>query len=261
MMSKPAPTASKAEETKPAGATTTKKSPHDAVADLERRLAELSTHIPEAATAAKQDPPPSIATAFNPTVQNTAPPPAVATDAATAPVKGGKNALLVRLPENDRASRFNATAVEASGVSEMNLLLHSLTPICFFCQARIMAAQERAKQAQNAPAIASSPSKEEETPPAYTDDLLMMDNVQPPPPVFDPMLLPPPTENQPPPPAFDDSLLPPPASTTKMVFDPLAPSVNTMMAPPEPSAPSFEDLDFLGGQTIMQPPPPPPAEQ
>jgi hypothetical protein len=123
-----------------------------------------------------------------------------------------------------------------------------------------MAAQERAKQAQNAPGISASTSKEEETPPAYTDDLLMMDNVQPPPPAFDAALLPPPTEHQLPPPVFNDSLLPP-TTIPRMVFDPLAPTVNTtMMAPPQPSAPSFEDLDFLGGQTIMQPPPPAPAE-
>lgn len=79
MMTKPAPEKAP-EESKPKP----KASPADAVADLERRLAQLSG--PETPAASAPVPPPTVA------------PPALpaAAKPVEAPVKGGKNALLVR---------------------------------------------------------------------------------------------------------------------------------------------------------------------
>lgn len=137
-------------------------------------------------------------------------PPAVAAPAveAAAPVKGGKNALL----------------------------------------ARIMAAQERTKQAQNKPTP---------PPPSNDADLLMTLDAptnDPPPPAFDSSFFPAaPAEL--PPPAFDsvqDSIMPqmdmsfPPPPPMDAVAPP-PPAFMSSSAPMyEPSAPSFEDL--LDGQ-------------
>jgi hypothetical protein len=105
MMSKPAPTKSEepAAAKKPAAAASAKKkSPQDAVADLERRLAELTTHMPAAAlsaSAAKGETPAAAApaSALDPPASETA---VAAPAAATAPSRGGKNALLVSLFED-----------------------------------------------------------------------------------------------------------------------------------------------------------------
>ena len=119
-----------------------------------------------------------------------------------------------------------------------------------------MAAQERAKQAQQPTPAAKDP------PPAFDDLILKNEEEDSKPPAFDASMVPPPQETAPP--AFDDSLLPPSASDTATttnaaaMFDPLA-------APPAPSAPSFEDLGDLLSQptgvvgtnepTPMMPPP------
>lgn len=177
--------------------TTTKAAPVDAVADLERRLADLSSATPNI---------PAFAVA--PPAAPAAPAP-VAAPAAAAPA-GNKNALL----------------------------------------ARIMAAQERAKQAQGgaSPTMAMAPPQ----------DLLSMDNYDntPPPalfeapPAFEESFLPPPQESAPPPPppAFDTTVLPPPPAQEQqepalyMQWDPHAPLTTTAPPPPSASAPAFEDL-------------------
>lgn len=88
-----------------------------------------------------------------------------------------------------------------------------------------MAAQERAKQAQN--------------PPSQTPDLLSDA-----PPAFDATVLPPPSQEQPP--VFDDSFLPPPPAqpqqTSAFSWDPHAPESSFPLAPPAASAPDIDDL-------------------
>lgn len=131
-------------------------------------------------------------------------------------------------------------------------------------QARIMAAQERAKQAQHpsAAAVPAAPKEEDaaSAPPPYTEDLLMMENDEKPP-EFDSMFLPPPppVEQQSPPPMFDDTFLPPPetSASTTLLWDPHAP---TPMTAPAPSAPAFEDL-LDGPPKFVAPPPPSSQEQ
>jgi len=143
-------------------------------------------------------------------------------------------------------------------------------PTCSFCsvpnmtQARIMAAQERAKHAQG-----SSPPKV--ATPASPPSMDLLD-VSSPPPAFEESLLPPPEAAAPPPPAFDSSLLPPPVQETAkmpppmMQFDPMA-APPTMMPPqPQaPSAPAFEDLMDSAAPppvtTMMPPPVQPPSSQ
>jgi hypothetical protein len=87
MMSKPAPESTK-EEDAPAFAVTAKKTPQSAVEDLERRLAMLGHAAAD----------PAVVPAVVPEQQRDMKPPATtaaAAKAAAAPVKGGKNALLV----------------------------------------------------------------------------------------------------------------------------------------------------------------------
>ena len=85
-----------------------------------------------------------------------------------------------------------------------------------------MAAQERAKQAQN--------------PPAAAVDLLSDA-----PPSFDPTALPPPSQDQPP--AFDDTFFPAPVQQAPVFsWDPHAPEQSLPLAPPAASAPDLEDL-------------------
>ncbi|GKY90993.1 hypothetical protein MPSEU_000072100 [Mayamaea pseudoterrestris] len=121
--------------------------------------------------------------------------------------------------------------------------------------ARIMAAQEKAKQAQNSTlqqqqeaSLKSTATIINDPPPAF--DLLdeTFDNRKDdPPPSFDVSLLPPTL----PPPAFDAQILPPPSSTLTSKFnhfDPMAAASPTIMAPPAPSAPAFEDV------YVMEPP-------
>jgi hypothetical protein len=114
MMSKPAAPAKSEEPAaasaakKPAAAaaaSSAKKSPQDAVADLERRLAELTTHMPAPAPApaAKEEAPPAAAAAA------AAPP---SSTAATA--RGGKNALLVRTALEEAFGRWNDPAKRLS---------------------------------------------------------------------------------------------------------------------------------------------------
>jgi hypothetical protein len=144
MMSKPAP--AKSEESssaakKPAAAaaaaSSAKKSPQDAVADLERRLAELTTHMPAPAPApaAKEEAPPAAAAAAPPS--STA-----ATSAATA--RGGKNALLVRSALEEAFGRRNDPADRLSFGSFSSLrfvpskrpsghVLSSILPLVYVC--------------------------------------------------------------------------------------------------------------------------------
>jgi hypothetical protein len=82
-----------------------------------------------------------------------------------------------------------------------------------------MAAQERAKQAQNPPAV----------------DLLSDT-----PPAFDAAALPPPTQDQPP--VFDDTFLPAPVQQPVFSWDPHAPEPTYPLAPPPASAPNLDDL-------------------
>jgi hypothetical protein len=116
MMSKPAAPAKSEEPAaasaakKPAAAaaaSSAKKSPQDAVADLERRLAELTTHMPAPAPApaAKEEAPPAP-----PAAAAAAAPPS--STAATA--RGGKNALLVRTALGVAFGRWNDPAKRLS---------------------------------------------------------------------------------------------------------------------------------------------------
>jgi predicted RNA-binding Zn-ribbon protein involved in translation (DUF1610 family) len=127
-----------------------------------------------------------------------------------------------------------------------------------------MAAQERAKQAQqHVPAHPTAAATTE------VEDLLSMETATstmapPPPPAFDDAFLPPPVQEESPPP-FDSMLLPPsfasaPSQPPMMMnFDPHAPA----LAPP--SAPAFEDLMIMDNTVVLPPPfeapPLPPASQ
>ena len=89
MMSKPKPTPTETGEQQPSNK---KKTPVDAVADLERRLAELSAATPHIAPMAAAPPPPP---------QFAVPPPAPAAAAASS----NKNALLVSPSPCSRVQR------------------------------------------------------------------------------------------------------------------------------------------------------------
>ena len=108
-------------------------------------------------------------------------------------------------------------------------------------QARIMAAQERAKQTKPAA-------------PAPAPDLLSFDDT--PAPAFDAASLPPPT-NEPPPPAFDDAMLAPaPTSAPNLLWDPM--EAPPMMEAPTASAPDIGDL--LSHEAPLPTAVPPPTE-
>ena len=89
MMSKPAPV-NPGETAKPAA----KQTPQEAVADLERRLAQLTPTVPVAAASTTTDTvaaPPAFANPPAASIGSSSQPPST----AAAPIKGGKNALLV----------------------------------------------------------------------------------------------------------------------------------------------------------------------
>jgi len=182
-----------------------KKSAEEAVKDLEKRLAALSSaSLPSSATATTITETPDL----NFAKLNSAPLAPTPASVTTQPgqVKGGKNALL----------------------------------------ARIMAAQEKAKEAKSVapPAISTV---------AHTQQ---MDLLGPPPPVHDApppaydtdLLSPPPTQDIAPPPTFD--------AVENTVMSQVQPPNYFAAAPPPPppaSAPAFEDL--LGTQQTLLPPP------
>ena len=132
----------------------------------------------------------------------------------------------------------------------MNVLM-SFIPDTFHDQARIMAAQEKAKQG-------AAPPPPSTAPPADLLDSFdtPAESQSAPPPPFDVSLLPPQSiapPSAPPPPAFEDALLPPATTTAKpppITTQPTAtwnPNLETSAAapplgPPAASAPVFEDL-------------------
>jgi len=319
----------------------------DAVADLERRLAQLDSLTPSSssvAVAVAAAPVPSSSSSSSATAAAAA---ATATKpkppGGAAAAKGGKNALLVSFARESfqRALTTCLAVYLLVGIVGTNdcrffdiyiycpvlfvaVFLRTTVPVVvvttkrapspthsrlslscirsriyfffffFFRQARIMAAQEKAKQAHGAPATATAApagatAASDAPPPSYedknnSDDLLMMEFNDPP--AFDASLLPPPpaaAAEQPPPPAFDDALLPPPPppppasagqqqqqqQSLMTQWDPHAPtppppSAPRIRAPPVPSAPALEDLlsDANNGYGGMPPPmqvPPPSA--
>lgn len=119
-----------------------------------------------------------------------------------------------------------------------------------------MAAQEKAKQAKATPTPQQQPPAMDWMAPPATEAPAAA-TASAPPPTFDPLALPPPAAAAAEaPPSFDsvENTLAAPPPAAAVANDP-PPAYN--MAPPAPSAPSFEDL--LGG-TVTAPPPPAPLD-
>eukprot|EP00523_Entomoneis_sp_CCMP467_P015244 CAMPEP_0168779076 /NCGR_PEP_ID=MMETSP0725-20121227/7407_1 /TAXON_ID=265536 /ORGANISM="Amphiprora sp., Strain CCMP467" /LENGTH=527 /DNA_ID=CAMNT_0008828857 /DNA_START=241 /DNA_END=1824 /DNA_ORIENTATION=- len=141
------------------------------------------------------------------------------------------------MPEAPVAAAPVAAAPEAAPKTGKNALL-----------ARIMAAQERAKQ--------GPPPAEASAAPDLLDSFdAPAESASAPPPAFDASLLP----AQAPPPAFDSSALPPPppventTAQSALMFDPMQAPAPTFAAAPAASAPVFEDL--LDASDNVKPPP------
>lgn len=211
MMSKPAP--KQEEETPkskniltppaPLGGSTKATSSTDAVADLERRLAQLSG--------------PTVAeTTTKMTLSSQTPETTATITSARAPVKGGKNALLARIMAAQERSKQPALVSASTSAEHAPDLLN---------------ADSSPKDTSNEP-----------PPPTFDEAFLSppppIESV--PPPAFDATSLPPPASDtakqQSPPPTFIfDPLAPPPIFEAPAEDDPPA----LFMAP---SAPNYEDL-------------------
>ena len=263
MMSKPKSEATSSTSTTSSALPTasTTSNPADAVADLERRLADLSAATPII---------PQSAVSMSTAIQQTSTPAMTAQTTSNPSATSSKNALLVStIGLYNRLSRS----------------IYSITNVFIICwkQARIIAAQERAKQAQPIqPATLMTPpsfdflstpavSNEHAVPPPFSSPPSfesMMANTVPsqsfappsadlPPPVFnDAIFSPPPVVNQQPsPPAFDSSFLPPPTYTQNNS------SNSTQFAAMHASAPFFEDLMMEPNHppALLPPPVPPPS--
>lgn len=247
MMSKP-----KSEATEPttasttAGATSSKPTPADAVADLERRLADLSTStpvVPPSSTSSTKEPSP-----FQKPVVS-------ATTTTTTTATSNKNALLARIiAAQERAKQAQPAPVAVSS---------SASPPSF----DFFSASTTTMPSQPIP------------PPAFDS---MMNVSQPPAPLFS-APLPNSTTTVPPPPSFDDAFFAaPPSMNQQHLIPTLPPAFDSSLLPPAPppmtntscntssfmqfdpmsaSAPAFEDLimDPVPPTAVLPPPVPPPT--